>query len=72
MAVPDSTPVEARVTPTGRGPVSVNVGAGAPLAVATNDRGVPAVNVAEAGDVNDGATCNAGSSTSCWWPESTT
>ena len=40
-----STPAEVSVTPLGREPDSVNVGAGSPLAVTVNDPDVPAVKV---------------------------
>jgi len=44
--VPLSRPlVELRVTPVGSGPVSLNVGAGKPVAVTLNDPAVPTVNV---------------------------
>ena len=43
--VPDRTPVVASVTPEGRAPVSVNVGAGVPVAVIANVPAAPTVNV---------------------------
>ena len=52
--VPESTPVEVRVTPVGRVPVSLSVGAGVPVAVTVNEPRVPLVKVAEAGEVSTG------------------
>jgi len=43
--VPLSTPAEVSVTPLGSGPVSLNVGAGTPVAVTANDPAVPTLNV---------------------------
>ena len=43
--VPLSTPAEVNVTPLGRAPVSVNVGAGKPVAVTVNDPAEVTVNV---------------------------
>ena len=40
--VPDNTPLVLRVTPEGRAPVSVKVGAGLPLAAAVKDTFEPA------------------------------
>ena len=45
VAVPLRTPAEVSVTPLGRVPVSLKVGAGTPVAVTVNDPAVPAVNV---------------------------
>jgi hypothetical protein len=45
--VPDKTPeVAFKVTPLGNVPVSLNVGAGVPVAVTVNDPATPIVNVA--------------------------
>jgi hypothetical protein len=44
------------VTPVGKVPVSLNAGAGVPVAVTVNAPGVPSVKVAEAGEVSTGVT----------------
>jgi hypothetical protein len=43
--VPPSTPAEVNVTPLGRVPLSLNVGAGKPVAVTVNDPAVSALSV---------------------------
>ena len=43
--MPESTPAEVSVIPVGRAPLSVNVGAGYPVAVTVKLPAVPAVNV---------------------------
>jgi hypothetical protein len=45
VGVPDRTPVVVSVTPVGRAPDSVNVGAGEPVAVTVNVPAAPFVNV---------------------------
>ena len=56
IGVPDSTPVVAlRVTPVGRVPVSVNVGAGNPVAVTVKVPAVPTVKVVALPEVMAGA-----------------
>src|SRR5205085_7199990 len=54
-ALPPSTPA-LNVTPVGRTPLSVNVGAGKPVAVGLNVPGVPTVKMVLAADVNAGAS----------------
>ena len=53
--VPPSTPAEVKVTPAGSVPVSLNVGAGIPVAVAVKDPTAPTVNVVAAALVMAGA-----------------
>lgn len=53
--VPLKTPAVERVTPLGRVPVLVNVGAGLPVAVTLKDPAVPTVKVVAAALVNAGA-----------------
>ena len=55
LAVPLSTPAEVKVTPVGRAPVSVKVGAGNPVAVTVNELAVPAVKILLAALVMAGA-----------------
>jgi hypothetical protein len=43
--VPPRTPAELKLTPLGRGPLSVKVGVGKPVAVTVNDPAVPTTNV---------------------------
>jgi hypothetical protein len=43
--VPLSTPAEDKVTPLGRVPLSLNVGAGKPVAVTVKEPAVPTLNV---------------------------
>jgi len=54
VGVPQSTPVEVRVTPVGRVPVLLNVGTGVPVAVRVNEPKVSSVKVVEAGEVSTG------------------
>jgi hypothetical protein len=53
--MPLSTPAEVKVTPAGRVPVALKVGAGNPLAVAVNDPAAPTVKVVLAPLVMAGA-----------------
>ena len=53
-AVPERTPADERVTPLGRAPVSLKVGAGKPVAVAVKVPATPWVNVALFADVITG------------------
>ena len=52
--VPDRVPLEARVTPEGRGPVSVNPIGVSPVAVTAKVPALPTVKVVDAAEVNTG------------------